>query len=156
MTLVYQMTRRPDQDKFDQFVAPLEKFDASWVSFERAWGFTLERNPHRKPGRILRKEVRAATHSTRYLIELYLEPCWFDTEFSDALPYTFVACAYFELFAEKTVFWKAATDLISGQPLDRIARRLPELFAEGNNALEKFTPEYMQAFGEKLSRINVK
>ncbi|MES2948334.1 MAG: hypothetical protein V4858_07320 [Pseudomonadota bacterium] len=141
--------RRPDQDKFDQFIAPLEKFDAIWSAFEHSWGFELECNPYRKPGRILRKEVRTATFSTKYMIELYLEPIWYDTEFREDLSYTFAVGAHFERCAEKGVFWSIHTLLVASQPIEWIGQRLTDLLREGNRTLEELTPEYITQFGEK-------
>ena len=49
---------RLDQEKFEQFVKPLVRFDPIWERYINQGEYMLERNPLRQPGRILRRGDR--------------------------------------------------------------------------------------------------
>lgn len=146
------MAKRPDQDRFDQFVAPLHALDGVWESFGREWGGVLECNPHRKPGRILRKRIQAEATTTLYMVELYLDPFWYDTAFSVDLFCTFAVGAHVEKSVESGVFWAISTTLAKDQSIEWMGQRLSPLLEQAGDLLVTLTPEHVMALGEKRCR----
>ena len=67
---------RPDQAKFDEFVAPLLHFDDIFETYAKRAGFVLQKNLNRKPGRLLKRGSNPI-----WMIELHLEPVWFEVPY---------------------------------------------------------------------------
>lgn len=141
---------RPDQKKFDQFCEPLIKYDYLWREFESNNNFTLEINPLRKPGRILRKKEIHKSFKMTYIICLYLEPIWFKVKYSNDLPYTFALCAFYDDLIDKKFRWKIDVILVENQPLDIIGEKLFNYLEQSFFIIESWSPSFVKSQGEKI------
>jgi hypothetical protein len=136
---------RPDQAKFDEFVAPLLLLDEIFEKYARRGGFVLERNPHRKPGRILRRGSNPVL-----IVEMFLEPVWFDVPYDTDLPYSFTVSGYYEEPGSNHRLWKLVEVLASGQAVNSMGEHLSALLEEAMTSIDLYTPEHIMKHGSEL------
>lgn len=142
---------RPDQKKFAMFITPLVKLDAVWHIYAQRYGYTLELNPYRKPGRTLRHCITSLGCNVIYTVELYMEPFWYNIEYSDKLPYSFVVCAFCDKVEEQEgVRWKLAKTLAENIELDKVEARLPDYLNQAFKFIEQWTPDYVFKYGKPI------
>jgi|WetSurMetagenome_2_1015567.scaffolds.fasta_scaffold100638_2 hypothetical protein len=144
---------RPDQEHFDKFTLPLEGNDHIWEKYGQQFDFTLEKNPYRKPGRLLRNGSIKFNSKLIYTVELYLEPIWFEVEYSDILPYTFAVCAYYNHIINEQFYWKIAEELAINCPLSSIHKQLSSYLDQAFALINIWTPEYIISRGIKQTNL---
>lgn len=145
---------RPDQEKFDEFAAPLVKFNKIWQKYSEKYGFSLEKNPYRKPGFILRKYIKIQRIMIVYIIEMYLEPFWFDIAYTDDLPYTFGVCALCDDSTNNSIRWKLAVDIAKNIPLPQIEENMIAYFNQAIRLLSDWTPDHIVQHGTKTYKFD--
>ena len=139
---------RPDQAKFDEFVAPLLSLDETFERYARRGGFALERNPHRKPGRVLRRGSNPVL-----IVEMFLEPVWFDVSYDRDLPYTFSAGGYYEEAGSDHRLWKLVEVLASGQSVSWMGEHIATLLEHAMTSIESYTAEHIMKHGNELPNL---
>ena len=139
---------RPDQVKFDEFSAPLLPLDEIFERYAARGGFVLQRNPHRKPGRILRRGS-----NPMLIVEMFLEPVWFDVSFDKDLPYSFSIGGYCEGPGKERRLWRLVKVLASGQPLSWMREHLSDLLEEAMTLVEMYTAEYIMSHGGEVPNL---
>jgi hypothetical protein len=136
---------RPDQEKFDQFVAPLTRFDEIFEACAKRNGLLLEKNPFRTPSRMLR-----SANDPGSFIEMYLDPIWHEVSFSDDLPYSLVIISYYEEKIGNNRVWKLASELTSGRPLKWMEENISDLLEKAVNILRQYKPKYVMNNGVEV------
>ena len=144
------IVERPDQAKFEMFIAPLVKYDAIWQDFADCNHYTLELNSLRKPGRLLRRNFSYGMFRITYLIELYMESIWYKTDFTNDLPYTIVVCAFIDEPGKPEIRWRHAKNIIAGVALEEIGTQLSGYLNQAFNIISEWTPEYVKKYGKTL------
>jgi hypothetical protein len=144
---------RPDQAKFEKFISPLIQYDPIWQEYADRFGYILELNQYRKPGRILRKRSNQSESelNLEYVIELYMEPTWHnEIDFSDNLPYTFTVGAFLEQHGIQKFSWELVKKLADHASLENIGSQLPNYFNLAFDLVNCWSPEYIIKYGKKF------
>jgi hypothetical protein len=136
---------RPDQEKYQKFVKPLLIYDTIWQEYAKKYGYILELNQYRKPGRMLRSPSHL---STSYVIELYMEPIWHYIDYEDDLPYTVSICAFHKNSKTSELRWRLAKTIIENTSLELIGVKLNDYLNQAFALVNEWTSGYITKHGE--------
>jgi len=139
---------RPEEKRFLQHAAHFTAIDDYLSEFCAVNHFELDKNLHRTPCRVLRK-----LGNPRLLMDFYQEGNWFELDYSDSLPHTFVVGGYYTPSTDAKFAFKLERVLVSHQPFNAVSRNLPSLLSAGLAIIQAWTPETFLGEGVQVKNL---
>jgi hypothetical protein len=142
---------RPDQKLFDELTAPLTRLDECLVKYCSTEQFTMELNPYRQPGRVLRRGTNPV-----YVVDIFPERHWLQPGRGNELKYSVGVCAYLYPKSNPMVMFKISKILREAVSVDIIVKLLSCDLQVALQLFTGWTPKFIAENGEVLENLRNK
>ena len=142
---------RPDEELFSKHIAHFQRVDSFLGDFCNEFGFTVDKNLHRKPGRVLRKRGNPELVS-----DFYQEGSWLDLEPQCDLPHTLAVAGYYEPPADIKHLCKLEFVLAEHRTFDDIVANLREYLQNALNTLNSWSLSTFELEGTRIENLRGK
>lgn len=140
--------KRPDEEKFLQHAQHFLVLDGELEVFCAQHGFTLDKNLHRTPCRVLRRG-----ENPEQIIDIYQQGHWSEMDYRDDLPHTFALAAYYQASSDDLYLYKLEAIVSDNETFSGIVLHLSEYLTEGLGQLNSWTSEDFLLKGARIENL---
>lgn len=140
--------KRPDEEKFQQHAQHFLVLDPELESFCAQHGFTLDKNLHRTPCRVLRRRG-----NPELIFDIYQQGNWLEMEYMEGLPHTFAVAAYYQAAPDDLHLYKLEFAICENESFREVVSHLSEYLNEGLRLLNSWTPEVFISDGTRIENL---